>query len=40
MIYHFTDLTPEQAEEKKQAFAAQQAEIAAAKEAARKKMNG
>jgi formate hydrogenlyase subunit 6/NADH:ubiquinone oxidoreductase subunit I len=36
MIYHFTDLTPEQAEEKKKAFAKQQAEIAAAKEAALK----
>ncbi|WP_052739114.1 NuoI/complex I 23 kDa subunit family protein [Pontibacter korlensis] len=34
MVYHFTNLTPEQAEEKKQLFAKQQEEIAAAKAAA------
>ena len=34
MIYHFTDLTPEQAEEKKQLLAKQQEEMAAAKAAA------
>ncbi|WP_242920512.1 NuoI/complex I 23 kDa subunit family protein [Pontibacter liquoris] len=31
MVYHFTDLTPEQAEEKKQLLARQQEEMAAAK---------
>lgn len=34
MIYHFTDLSPEQAEEKKQLFAKQQEEMAIAKAAA------
>jgi len=34
MIYHFTDLSPEQAQEKKQLYEKQQAEIAAAKAAA------
>ncbi|MDO6389182.1 NADH-quinone oxidoreductase subunit I [Pontibacter sp. BT731] len=34
MIYHFTDLSPEQAEEKKQLLAKQQEEMAAAKAAA------
>lgn len=34
MVYHFTDLTPEQAEEKKQLLAKQQEEMAAAKAAA------
>ncbi|MCP2045842.1 NADH-quinone oxidoreductase subunit I [Pontibacter sp. HSC-36F09] len=34
MIYHFTDLTPEKAEEKKQLLAKQQEEMAAAKAAA------
>ncbi len=34
MVYHFTDLTPEQAEEKKQLYAKQQEEMAAAKAAA------
>ncbi|MBF9255361.1 NADH-quinone oxidoreductase subunit I [Pontibacter sp. 172403-2] len=34
MIYHFTDLTPEEAEEKKQLLARQQEEMAAAKAAA------
>jgi formate hydrogenlyase subunit 6/NADH:ubiquinone oxidoreductase subunit I len=34
MIYHYTDLTPEQAQEKQQLFDAQQAEMAKAKAAA------
>ena len=34
MVYHFTDLTPEQAEEKKQLLEKQQEEMAAAKAAA------
>jgi formate hydrogenlyase subunit 6/NADH:ubiquinone oxidoreductase subunit I len=34
MVYHFTDLSPEEAEEKKQLLAKQQEEIAAAKAAA------
>lgn len=34
MIYHFSDLSPEQAEEKRQKFENQQAELAAAKAAA------
>ncbi|RAU82016.1 4Fe-4S ferredoxin [Pontibacter arcticus] len=34
MVYHFTDLSPEEAEEKKQLLAKQQEEMAAAKAAA------